>query len=120
MGYGRNRYELSSTLMAGGWCLTLAPIQGVTLDLWETLLFERKGYDAKRCRIRCRSLSIALGECGVSATPEALSDALGAMGPWLSEIWNRDEDVTHMDQLASSSRANSLTRSYTVYHPPTA
>jgi putative hydrolase of the HAD superfamily len=79
-------------------------VQAVTLDLWETLLFEKEGYDERRCQIRCRNLGIALAEYGVSATPEELSDVLAAMGPWLHEIWDRDEDIAHMDQVRFVAR----------------
>ncbi len=75
------------------------PVRGVTLDLWETLLFEREGYDAKRSQIRCRNLRRVLGEYGVSIPNECLLHALEAMGPWLGNIWDRNDEVTHRDQI---------------------
>jgi len=75
------------------------PIHAVTLDLWETLLFEREGYDAKRSQIRCRNLGRVLGEYGISIPDEKLLHALKAMGPWLAGIWDRNDEVTCADQI---------------------
>jgi len=109
-------------------------VKAVSLDVWETLLFERDGFDAERHRIRCANLSRVLEKHGVSVPIGKMQRALDSMHPWFREVWGRDEDVTHHDQLEFIVRAatdgtfeagegwlSSLSRAYTsAFHelPP--
>ncbi len=74
-------------------------IRMVTFDLWETLLLERDGWNSKRTLIRCRNLAKVLDKFGAKISMEQLHTAMKAMTPWLVEIWEKDRDVTHLDQL---------------------
>ena len=101
-------------------------VKAVSLDVWETLLFERDGFDAERHRIRCTKLSEVMEEHGVSVPIVKMQRALDSMHPWFRDVWGRDEDVTHHDQLEFIVRAatggtpevgegwlSSLSRAYT-------
>jgi putative hydrolase of the HAD superfamily len=99
-------------------------VRVVSLDVWETMLFENDGFDVERHRIRCSSLSRVLGEFGFAVSMEKMENILDSMHPWFKDVWGRNEDVTHLDQLkfiakaASGSEmreewAASLSRAYT-------
>lgn len=74
-------------------------IQAVCLDVWETMLFERDGFDTERHQIRCMNLGQALDKFGIRVSIKKLDLILDSMRPWFSAVWGRDEDVTHLDQL---------------------
>ncbi|HIE18625.1 TPA: hypothetical protein EYP75_02765, partial [Candidatus Bathyarchaeota archaeon] len=74
-------------------------IKAVTLDLWETLLLEWDGANEQRTLIRCRNLARALSKFGVQISIDQLISALKAMSPWLLSVWEKNREVTHLDQI---------------------
>jgi hypothetical protein len=64
-------------------------IVAVTLDLWDTLIFEKEGYDSERSLIRCNNLSRVLFNYGIDLPTERLVNALKGMSTWLFPIWDR-------------------------------
>lgn len=74
-------------------------IKAVTLDLWETLLLERDGANEQRNLIRCRNLARALSKFGVKISVDRLISVLKAMTPWLLTVWEKNREVTHLDQI---------------------
>jgi len=74
-------------------------IKAVTLDLWETLLLEWDGANKQRILIRCRNLARALSKFGVQTSVDQLASALKAMTPWLLSVWEKNREVTHLDQI---------------------
>jgi len=74
-------------------------IKAVTLDLWETLLLEWDGANEQRILIRCRNLAKALIKFGVQISVDRLISALKAMSPWLLNAWEKNREVTHLDQI---------------------
>jgi putative hydrolase of the HAD superfamily len=71
------------------------------------MLFERDGFDVERHRIRCVNLCRALYEFGHSVSIEEMQNILDSMHPWFKDVWGRDEDVTHLDQLKFIAKAAS-------------
>lgn len=74
-------------------------ILAVTFDLWETLLLEEDGFNARRVRVRCRNLSRALDNFGVKITVEQLAKAITDLSSWLAGIWRANREVSHLDQI---------------------
>lgn len=79
--------------------MSACQIKAVTFDLWETLLFERDGDSSRRTAVRCRSLERALSKFGVDISVEQLEQRLNNMTSLLVNIWDKNRDVTHLDQL---------------------
>ncbi|MEM3578398.1 MAG: hypothetical protein QXX51_08160 [Candidatus Bathyarchaeia archaeon] len=71
----------------------------MTFDLWETLLFERDGYSARRSSIRCRNLANALGKLGAEVSVEKVDSALKKTISSLLKIWDTNRDVAHSEQI---------------------
>lgn len=71
----------------------------MTIDLWETLIFERDGYDARRALIRCTKLAEVLNSFGIHVPTQKLLSALKTMSSWLADIWARNDEVTNIDQI---------------------
>jgi FMN phosphatase YigB (HAD superfamily) len=74
-------------------------VKAVTFDLWETLLFERDGSDSQRRAVRCRNLVRALNRVSVKVSAEQVELALNETISWLLKIWDKNKDVTHLDQI---------------------
>jgi len=74
-------------------------IKAVTFDLWETLLFERDGASGRRSSVRCSSVAEAFNKLGVPVSTEQVSSALKRVIESLLEVWDRNEDVSHVEQL---------------------
>ena len=74
-------------------------IKAVTFDLWETLLFEKDGASAERTSARCRKLAHALNRFEALVSIEQVEDALNKTISSLLKEWNKNKDVTHMDQI---------------------
>ncbi|HVP92426.1 MAG TPA: HAD family hydrolase [Acidobacteriota bacterium] len=74
-------------------------VKAVTFDLWETLLFERDGYSAKRSLVRSRNLADAFKMLGVEVTVEKIDSALKETTSSLLKMWDASKDITHLDQI---------------------
>ncbi len=74
-------------------------ILAVTFDLWETLLLEEDGFNARRVSARCWNLSRALDSFGVKITVEQLAKAIKHLSSWLAGIWRSNREVSHLDQI---------------------
>jgi HAD superfamily hydrolase (TIGR01549 family) len=74
-------------------------VKAVTFDLWETLFFERDGDSNRRSAIRCNSLAAAFNELGVTLSVERVGSAMKQVAGRLLEIWETDQDASHMEQL---------------------
>lgn len=74
-------------------------VKAVTFDLWETLLFERDGSNLQRTLARCRNLAGALTNLGVQTTPEQVDVAFKCTISSILKVWEKDKDVSHLDQL---------------------
>ena len=74
-------------------------IKVVTFDLWETLLFERDGASGRRSAARCRDVAEAFNRLGVNVSTERTESALKQVIASLLEVWDRNEDVSHVEQL---------------------
>ncbi len=74
-------------------------LKAVTIDLWETLLFERDGENNRKAAIRTRNLAEAIDKCGVKTAPEQVAQAIEKLVSELVEIWDQNRDVTNEDQL---------------------
>jgi len=74
-------------------------IKAVTLDLWETLLLGWDGANEQRILIHCRNLAGALSKFGVQISVDQLVSALKSMSSWLLRIWEKNREVTHLDQI---------------------
>jgi len=67
--------------------------------LWETLLFERDGSNLQRMLARCRNLAGALTKLGIQTTPKQVDVALKGTISSILKVWEKDKDVSHLDQL---------------------
>jgi putative hydrolase of the HAD superfamily len=74
-------------------------VKAVTFDLWETLLFERDGYSARRSFARCQNLAGAFKTLGVKVTVEKIDAALKETTSSLLKVWDTNRDITHLDQI---------------------
>lgn len=74
-------------------------VRAVTFDLWETLLFEKDGWNQRRMNARCQNLAQALGKLGKRIPIEQFASAFNQMTPWLESIWENNREVTHLDQI---------------------
>jgi putative hydrolase of the HAD superfamily len=74
-------------------------IKAVTFDLWETLLFEKNGWNLRRTDARCENLAKALDKFGVKISVEQLALAFKKMASWLESVWEMNCEVTHLDQI---------------------
>jgi putative hydrolase of the HAD superfamily len=74
-------------------------IRAVTFDLWETLLLEWNGASDKRSLARQRHVTKILNKLGLKTTQRQVTKAESKTVDWLLRIWNRNRDVSHIDQL---------------------
>lgn len=74
-------------------------IKAVTLDLWETLLLGWNGVNDQRIVIRCRKLVEVLREFGIEVSVDRVISAVKAMNSWLLRIWNKNLEVSNLDQI---------------------
>jgi putative hydrolase of the HAD superfamily len=74
-------------------------VKAVTFDLWETLLFERDGSNSQRRAVRCRNLVHVLNRVGLRVSAEQVELALNETISSLLKIWDKNKDVTHLDQI---------------------
>lgn len=74
-------------------------IEAVTFDLWQTLLLEKDGWEARRTNARCSNLMKVFENLGVKATLEQVEVAFDQLKSWLMNIWNVDKEVAHLDQI---------------------
>jgi len=74
-------------------------IRAVTFDLWETLLFEKNGWNLRRTNARCESVAHTLGKFGIKISVEQLALAFRQMAFWLESVWQMNNEVTHLDQI---------------------
>jgi putative hydrolase of the HAD superfamily len=74
-------------------------VEAVTFDLWETLLFEEDGSDLRRRAIRCSQLTQVLSRLGLCILVEDVEVALKETISSLMRIWDRNEDVSHLDMI---------------------
>jgi putative hydrolase of the HAD superfamily len=74
-------------------------IKAVTFDLWETLLFERDGASSRRNVARCENLARTLNKLGLEISLEQVTSALKETTSALANIWDKNKDVTHLDQI---------------------
>ncbi|HVO85913.1 MAG TPA: HAD family hydrolase [Candidatus Eisenbacteria bacterium] len=74
-------------------------VKAVTFDLWETLFFERDGDSNRRGAIRCDNLAAAFNELGVTVSVERVGSAMKQVAGRLLEIWETDQDASHVEQL---------------------
>lgn len=71
----------------------------MTFDLWETLLFEKNGWNLRRTDARCENLAKTLDKFGVKISVKQLALAFKKMAPWLESAWETKNEVTHLDQI---------------------
>jgi putative hydrolase of the HAD superfamily len=74
-------------------------VKAVTFDLWETLLFERDGASSLRTAARCRNLAQALNKFGLRLSVGQVEEALKETISSLLKVWEKNKDVTHLDQI---------------------
>jgi len=74
-------------------------IKAVTFDLWETLLFEKNGWNLRRTNARCESIAQTLSKFGIKISIEQLALAFKKMASWLEIVWQMNNEVTHLDQI---------------------
>jgi putative hydrolase of the HAD superfamily len=74
-------------------------VKAVTFDLWETLLFEKNGWNLRRRNARCESVAQTLGKFGVKLSVEQLALAFEKMAFWLESVWRMNNEVTYLDQI---------------------
>jgi len=73
--------------------------RAVTFDRWETLLFESNGASATRSATRSRNVAKTLNKLGINISLDQATSALNETVDELLRIWDRNKDVTHLDQL---------------------
>ncbi|MCW4052696.1 MAG: HAD family hydrolase [Candidatus Bathyarchaeota archaeon] len=74
-------------------------IKAVTFDLWETLLLEEDGFNARRTSARCRNLSRVLDNFGVKISVKQLALAIKELASWLAGVWRSNREVSHLNQI---------------------
>jgi putative hydrolase of the HAD superfamily len=79
-------------------------IKAVTFDLWETLLFERDGDSNRRSQARYAHVAEAFNKFGIQVSREQVQSAMKQVINSLLKIWDRNEDVTHVEQLEALVR----------------
>jgi putative hydrolase of the HAD superfamily len=79
-------------------------VKAVTFDLWETLLFERNGDSNRRSQARYSLVTEALSKLGVHVSREQVQSAMKQVIDSLLEIWDRNDDVSHVEQLEALVR----------------
>lgn len=75
------------------------PISAITFDMWETLLFDQHGNNARRRHLRCSALFEALQQYDVEVSLDQLLQAYDVMPEWFAPVWRKHQDVSVADQL---------------------
>lgn len=76
-------------------------INAVTFDLWETLLLETDGANARRTDARCEELRQTLDKLGVKVPATRIESALKQTMLTLVDVWETNKDVACQDQIRS-------------------
>lgn len=76
-------------------------INAVTFDLWETLLLETDGANARRTDARCEELRQTLDKLGVKIPATRIESALKQTMLTLLDVWETNKDVACQDQIRS-------------------
>ncbi len=63
------------------------------------MLLETDGADRRRSAARCRSLSEAFAALSLNIPLEDVVRAHEASASWLASVWEKNEEVTHLDQV---------------------
>jgi len=71
----------------------------VTFDLWETLIFDDPEQDMIRSQMRYEGLHHAFADLGIHFQLEDLKTAYEESGTRLGAIWQRNEDVSTIEQI---------------------
>ena len=79
--------------------LRQSKIKAVTFDLWETLLFEKDGWNLRRTKTRCNNLTQVLNRFGFKISSKQIGFAFKELTLWLESVWIRNREVTHLDQV---------------------
>lgn len=74
-------------------------IRAVTFDLWETLFFERDGDSNRRSATRCNNVAKAFNKLGVPVSAEQVGSAMKQVAGRLLEMWDANQDASHVEQL---------------------
>jgi len=74
-------------------------IKAVTFDLWETLLLETDGANARRTAARCEELRQTLDKLGVKIPATRIESALKQTMLTLVDVWETNKDVACQDQI---------------------
>ncbi len=74
-------------------------VRAVTFDLWETLFFERDGDSNRRSATRCNNVAEAFNKLGVPVSVEQVGSAVKQVAGRLLEMWDMNEDASHVEQL---------------------
>jgi putative hydrolase of the HAD superfamily len=74
-------------------------VKAVTFDLWETLLFERDGDSNRRNAARSSGVAKVFNKFGLSVSAEQVGSAMKQVIARLLEVWDRNDDVSHVEQL---------------------
>ena len=74
-------------------------IRAVSLDVWETLLFESDGANQRRADVRGRNLANALNRLNLQVSPETVSEAIAKMVSSMLKVWQENRDVSCIDQI---------------------
>ena len=73
--------------------------KAVSFDLWETLLFEKDGASNRRNTTRYKDVAETFNRLGVYVSVEQVESAMRHVIASLLDVWNRNEDVNHVEQL---------------------
>jgi len=79
--------------------ISKSSVKAVTFDLWETLLFEKNGWNLRRTNARCESIAQTMGKFGIKISVEQLALAFKKVAFWLESVWRTNSEVTHLDQI---------------------
>jgi len=75
-------------------------VKAVTFDLWETLLFEKDGDSNQINAARCRHLAEVLNKPPeLQVANDQVEAACKQVVSRLLEVWSRNEDISHVEQL---------------------
>lgn len=74
-------------------------LRGVTFDLWETLIVDRRENGSVRFQRRIEGTISALGRAGVTVTAEDVSQAYRSLLPELDQLRRQGLDITSDEQV---------------------
>lgn len=73
--------------------------RGVTFDLWETLIFDDPEKDEARGQMRCEGIRAVLSDHNIPIAMTNLMEAYEQSAPRLQTVWNRNDEVSIIDQI---------------------